>query len=102
MAVDIEKRRHYHRHYMRLRRAKERELAPAPDVEKFLEEWKSLFNVAEAASLLQVCPETVRRWCRRGLLAHVQVGEKGHIGIPAAALDGCKRGGWRRLLNRLK
>ncbi|MHB9073946.1 MAG: helix-turn-helix domain-containing protein [Desulfobaccales bacterium] len=102
MAVDIERRRAYHKHYMRLRRAKERELANPPVVKDFLEEWKSLFNVAEAASLLQVCPETVRRWCRRGLLAHVQVGERGRIGIPASALDGCKRGGWRRLLNRLK
>lgn len=51
MAVDIERRRAYHRHYMRLRRAKERELAGPPAVKGFLQEWDGLFSVKEAACL---------------------------------------------------
>lgn len=52
------------------------------------------FTVMEVAALLCLHPETIRRWCRRGLIKYFQVG-RGKIRIPASSLEGISQ---KRLL----
>lgn len=43
-------------------------------------------TVEEAAFLAGSHPETVRRWCRKGVLPHFQAGPKKRYHIPISAL----------------
>lgn len=43
-------------------------------------------TVEEAAALAGAHPETVRRWCRKGVLPHFQAGPKKRYHIPVSAL----------------
>lgn len=43
-------------------------------------------NVEEAAALAGAHPETIRRWCRQGILPHFQAGPKKRYHIPISAI----------------
>lgn len=51
--------------------------------------------VEEAAAIVSVHPETIRRWCRKGILPHFQAGPKKQYRIPISTLLPFKK---RRLL----
>ena len=56
---------------------------------------QTLLTTAEAAKRLDLSPDTIKRWCRNGLLsgAHMRYGNR-RVGwrIPETTIDGLVRG----------
>lgn len=48
---------------------------------------RNYYTVAEAAEVLEVHPETVRRWIRSNSIEHMRFGPRGYSRIPKDVCD---------------